>query len=341
MIAVVHLVWGPLGAAPLRAFMSSYREHPAAAEHELVVVFNDVSPQQRPELLSELEDVQHRLLELEQPVQDLTAYARAVERLEHDHVCFMNSFSAVLADGWLAKLADGLRSPGVGLVGATGSWQSVRSAALSTMLLPSPYNGVLPARSVAREQFIAIERERADAALRLGLERPGEKRTSSALAQPLRRSRLGSVAAVLKTLPSIPEQLLRFPGFPAPHIRTNAFMVARSTFAKLRIGPVRRKMDAWVLESGKDNLTRQVQRLGLKVLVVDRCGDCHEVDRWHLSATFWQRDQGELLVADNQTRIYAHGSLERRRLLSAFAWGAQAAPYPPAEGAATVCDGAR
>ncbi len=42
MIAVVHLVWGPLGAGPLQEFLASYKRHPAGAEHELVVLLNNV-----------------------------------------------------------------------------------------------------------------------------------------------------------------------------------------------------------------------------------------------------------------------------------------------------------
>ncbi len=42
MIAVVHLVWGPLGPEPLRDFLRSYHAHDAGAPHELVVLFNGV-----------------------------------------------------------------------------------------------------------------------------------------------------------------------------------------------------------------------------------------------------------------------------------------------------------
>ncbi len=44
VIAVVHLVWGPLGPAPLREFLRSYNACEAGASHELVIVFNGVAP---------------------------------------------------------------------------------------------------------------------------------------------------------------------------------------------------------------------------------------------------------------------------------------------------------
>jgi hypothetical protein len=241
-------------------------------------------------------------------------------------VCFVNSFSEMLAPGWLAKLDAGLAAPSAGLAGATGSWQSLRSGALHAWCIPSPYRRVLPGRRLAREQFIAIEREARDLGARAGLVPP--EIVAGANGGEQTRTMVATALAVLKTLPPTPEQLIRFPGFPNAHLRTNAFIAERSLFTCLRIGPVRRKMDAWALESGRDSITRQVERRGLRALVVDRDGDVHEHRRWPGSRTFWQGDQEQLLIADNQTRIYSHGGLDRRRLLSAFAWGADAEPRP-------------
>lgn len=324
MIAVVHLVWGPYGRAPLNAFLASYRAQPAGADHELVVLFNNVDAQQRPLLLAELDGVEHRLLELECPVQDLAAYRQAAMRLSHERVCFVNSFSALRDADWLAKLAAALDVPGTGLAGASGSWQSLRSGVLHSWFLPSPYRRVLPDRRVARGQFIAIEREAADLGARAGLVPPDAAAASGP--RSAGRSPLAALLAVLRTLPAVPEQLARFPGFPAPHLRTNGFIAERALFAALQIGAVTRKMDAWALESGRTSITRQVQDRGLRAVVVDRHGDTYEWRRWPLSRTFWQGDQEQLLIADNQTRIYANGSIDRRRLLSAFAWGAQSDP---------------
>ena len=329
MIAVVYLVWGPLGTQPLHEFLSSYRRHGAGVEHELVVLFNGVGSERRPALVAELEGTEHRLLELGEPVQDLVAYAQAAALLEHERLCFLNSYSAILVADWLAKLAGGLDQPRAGLVGATGSWASLRSGVLNSLFLPNPYRGVVPERRVAREQFIAIEREQQDSRARLGLRLAGAAPGADEHEDPPpRRSLAGSVMATLKTLPPMPEQLLRFEGFPAAHVRTNAFMVERTTFAALRTGAIKRKMDAWALESGRDSFTRQVERRELRALVVDRDGCCYEREQWQLSRTFWQGDQEGLMVADNQTRTYANGSFDRRRLLSAFAWGRSADPTP-------------
>lgn len=319
MIAVVHLVWGPLGPEPLREFLASYRRHVAGVEHELVLLLNGVTDEQRRMLLGELEGVEHRELALPEPVQDLAAYRQAAERLEHERVCFLNSYSAILAPDWLAKLSRALDQPAAGLVAATGSWASVRSAVLNAFFLPNPYRGVVPGRRVAREQLAAIESE-------LG----GEDVDHRPPAPP--PSLMRSVIATLRTLPAVPDQLLRFGGFPAEHLRTNGFLADRSTFLGLRTGGIDTKMDAYRLESGHHSFTSQIRANGLRPLVVDRDGSFYDPPDWPESRTLWQGDQEGLLIADNQTRVYANGGIDRRRVLSTFAWGRQADPRPPAEG---------
>ncbi len=119
---------------------------------------------------------------------------------------------------------------------------------------------------------------------------------------------------------------LPYEPFPAYHLRTNAFMIAHSTLAGLELPSIREKHEAHLLENGRQSLTRQIQRKGLRTLVVDAGGDTFDHTRWNLSRTFWQGDQERLLVADNQTRRYRDADAARRRLLSSFAWGRDADP---------------
>ena len=130
---VVHLVWAPLGVEPLRRFVRSYRERAAGHDHRLLVVFNGFDDGDAAALAAtrtELDEVAHAPLVLPQPLQDLGAYRAAVEHAaEADAMCFLNSHSELLVDGWLALLNEQLRAPGVGIVGATGSHESTYSAA--------------------------------------------------------------------------------------------------------------------------------------------------------------------------------------------------------------------
>jgi hypothetical protein len=127
LIGLVHLVWAPLGPAPLRDFLRSYDRFDAGAEHELVILLNGLGAagaHPREELLGELAERPHRLIELPVPVQDLDAYSQAAAQLDHDALCFLNSYAAALADGWVGHLQRALQSTGVGIAGATGNWES-------------------------------------------------------------------------------------------------------------------------------------------------------------------------------------------------------------------------
>jgi hypothetical protein len=252
------------------------------------------------ELLGELRDTEHRLIELPRPALDLVAYRQALSMLDHELVCLLNSYSRLLADGWLAKLGSALEHPGIGLVGASGSWASHGSNARFHLGLPSPYRRVYRDRAATIAEFAAIERDRT------GLE------PSSGLL-----AKIGTTQAMLGTLRG-------FPPFPAVHLRTNAFMGRRELLAGLLPANLADKGGAHRVEGGRRSITRLVQDMGLDVRVVDRDGLAFAPADWPQSATFWQRDQEGLLVADNQTGKYEHGDAARRLLLSRLAWGERA-----------------
>jgi hypothetical protein len=308
--AVLHLVWAPLGPAPLGDFLASYHKHQAGVEHDLVIALNGANPgatdgrAATKELLSELEGTEHRLCVLECPSLDLDAYRQAVEILDHDRVCVLNSYSRVLCDGWLAKLDSALSASSVGIVGATGSWASSHSYALFHLGLPSEYRRVYPHKAATIAQFEALQPER-----------------SPATHWRLRRS-FDTTRALVSTA-------IRFPPFPASHLRTNAFMAGRELLLRVLPAGVADKPGTYRLESGRASITRTVQSAGLRVLVVDRFGRSFEPENWSESRTFWQGDQEGLLVADNQTDLYQYGDDELRLLLSRYAWGERAAPGKP------------
>lgn len=124
-LCVVHLVWAPLGLEPFRQFVESYRRQPAGVDHRLLVVYNGFAPGgDRTAYRRELTNLAHDETVLSHPVQDLAAYFAAATASEADRLCFLNSYSVLLAADWLAKLAAALDLPTVGAVGATGSAQS-------------------------------------------------------------------------------------------------------------------------------------------------------------------------------------------------------------------------
>ena len=125
-VAVVHLVWAPLGVAQLRRFLASYREHAAGQAHRLIIVYNGFaagSPMDR--WHEALSDVQHEDLVLASRVLDLAAYREAIEASGAGVYCFLNSYSEPLVTDWLRLLVGHLNDPTVAVVGASGSYESI------------------------------------------------------------------------------------------------------------------------------------------------------------------------------------------------------------------------
>jgi hypothetical protein len=116
-----------------------------------------------------------------------------------------------------------------------------------------------------------------------------------------------------------------FPAFPNPHIRTNAFMIRRDVFQRIRWPRSISKLGALRFESGRLSLTRQVLKMGLNVVIVGRDGQHYGASDWPSSGTFRQNEQQNLLVADNRTTEYATAAPEFRSELTIKAWGTKAA----------------
>ncbi len=296
-LAVVHLARRQNGIAPFKRFVASLRVYPAGVQHDLVIVFKGFDGDCA-EFDGLLEGVPHRRLFVPDRGFDINAYFEAAEQLDYAHFCFLNSYSRILADGWLEKLRRWSDVSGVGLVGATGSCQSIAGGYTreqrNLASLPSLTQGWLRVQRAARD------------------------RRPHAMSQRL-------VRLLLRML-GVWHPSRDFPPFPNHHLRTNAFMASRDTLRRIRVGPLRLKLSAYKFESGKNSLTNQVRSLGLRVLVVGRDGKGYDPERWHLSNTFWQSREENLLVADNQTELYLSADAATRAELAQYAWGEQARP---------------
>ena len=305
---VVHLVRKANGLGALRGFADALRSHPPGIEHELVLAMKGFhSAEEAKPYLREVADLEPRTLFFSDRGFDLGVYFATAARLRRERYCFLNSNARPLVDGWLAMLNKALNRPGVGQVGATGSWASQHSWLTYSMGLPSAYRGLLPPLPTARELLLEVE-----------LEKQGKQGRSLAEA----------AAAKLELLRQVPGALLRYEPFPARNLRTNAFMTTHAALRELPLFVVKDKLDAYALEGSRESLTSCLRKIGLASLVVDHMGNVYTPERWDRSRTLWQGDQEGLLVADNQTLNYTQGDFARRRLLSTLAWGPRAAPAP-------------
>lgn len=133
-IHVIHLVWAPLGVAPLERFLESYRRHAAGIEHRLLVIFNGFGRNLPAPFEAALAGIEFETLQLSERHLDLAAYRVAAEAAEGSRLCFLNSHSEPLAEGWLERFHRQLSAPEVGLVGATGSYEQSASSPLGRVV---------------------------------------------------------------------------------------------------------------------------------------------------------------------------------------------------------------
>ena len=297
--AVVHLVRRANGIAPFEAFMASYERCPAELEHDLVLLLKGFgATAELDPYLERAAAARPARVEVCDVGLDLTAYLAAASVLEHERVCFLNSFSEILVPGWLRMLDAALADRTAGAAGATGSWASHLSYNLYQLGVPDPYARAFAGRRAARVAMHEI----------------------SGTPQPR------PAPYWLYTLVQTARHARATRRFPVAHMRTNAFLVDRARLLGLGLGSIRTKWDAYRVESGPRSITARLQAAGTPPVVVDARGVARAPEDWHRGDVFCQALQEDLLVADNQTRAYAAATPGQRAVLSAFAWGDRARP---------------
>lgn len=291
-VAVIYLYRFGEPESSVRRFVDSYRSNRAGIAHRLYVAlkgFHDVSSLRDAQAL--FDDLAAEIIEVPDIGYDIGSYRVAANAVKCPRLLFLNAYSRILAENWLAKFGAALDQEGVGLVGATGSWQSNASG------------------------FEWELRRRIGDLVRAAAGRRGVGAVRSASVRPARSAWEYVMAPVTYV-----DMLRSFRRHPNPHIRTNAFMIDRNLFLSLDVGKLKAKKDAYKFESGRRSLTCQVQSRGLAAVVVGRSGIVYPVGKWSMSRTLWRADQDELLIADRRTDEYAAGSSELRAHLEMLAW---------------------
>ncbi len=333
-LGVVHLVRRANGLEPFRGFLDSYRRHAGGVEHELVLVLKGFDEPRSSEPYRELaEDLAAGWLSVPDDGFDLGAYRHAAAALAHHRLLLLNSFSVILADGWLDLLAAAARAPRVGAVAASGSWGSQSSHLRYGLGLGGPYKGVFADRRSTDGVFAELAELAAGAQPAGDAESPrGAQSASSAeslggAADQPRRKPIGTGIEIVRTMA---RQAVCFPAFPSPHLRTNGLLIERARWLRVCARAPRDKLAAHRLESGRGGITARLRAEGMEAVVVGRDGHSYDAEEWPASRTFWQGDQENLLIGDNQTRAYHDGDALRRRVLAGYAWGPSGAPSEPA-----------
>jgi hypothetical protein len=127
-IGVVHLVRESNGIEPFKNFIYSYAKYRSGIKHELVIIYKGFPGKEAAAAHEELlKNFPHRMIFVEDRGFDIDAYFAAVKTFNFSYYCFLNSFSVLLDHDWLLKLHSHATKKNVGLVGATGSYESLRS----------------------------------------------------------------------------------------------------------------------------------------------------------------------------------------------------------------------
>ena len=300
-IGVVYLYRYSEGEVPVRLFLEGFRRLPAGAAHDLHVVFKGF-PDRRSldRAIALFEGISINAIEVDDFGYDVGSYLKAARMVSSRRLVFLNTFSVVLSANWLASFSDALDRPGVGIVGATGSWLARPTSYEVQALLLLRSMRRMPARLFNRN-FAQVDVDYAQAAPR----HPTTMREAVRFA-----------CAPIAYL----NRLRHYPRYPNPHIRTNAFMIERDLFLALRFPRLTTKEQAYQFESGRRSMTNQIIARGLRALVVGRDGQVYEVKEWQRSSTFWNNRQENLLISDNRTRHYEAATPSYKTLLENHAW---------------------
>ncbi len=127
-VCVAHLVREKNGTEPFKSFLDSYRVNPAELAHDLLIIFKGFSQASVPESYEALlAGIPHKRHFVEDVGLDIGPYLEVARIFQYRYFCFFNSYSQILAKGWLRNMHHWVTQPGVGIVGATASYQSVSS----------------------------------------------------------------------------------------------------------------------------------------------------------------------------------------------------------------------
>ena len=148
-VAVFYLARIEEGFRHFETFARSLRAHPAGLDHDLIIICKGSNRRTELLVLSAIfKGIPHQVTMVDDEIgQDIQSYKAAAARFPHTYACFINTFTEIRSDNWLRKLFDALSLPGAGMVGATGSFESLNNSyeLLHTVQwlaqMPSTYDG--------------------------------------------------------------------------------------------------------------------------------------------------------------------------------------------------------
>lgn len=327
-IAAVYLARVAEPFKAIDAFIKSYIKHSSGVQHSLfILVKGEASPGYLAALDVLLSGYPYSILTVpESAGYDIHAYAYATQTIDYEYLCFFNTFSQIEADEWLKKLYDNLVQNGVGIAGATASYESLfNSYSLWQQFSWFNKNAYIP---LALRKSLSFLMQHPSTGLRSSL-----KYALKCVARhklPLKLVATECLQWWRKQISVENENsfIWDFPAFPNPHIRTNAFIIRRKDLLAHGFPTHKTKMDCCRFESGEHSLTASLRRKGLRPILVGANGKGYDLHEWADSGCFRSGAQHNLLVTDNHTRAFAAMSEAEKQAINVMTWGGYSANAP-------------
>jgi len=329
-VAVVYLARSEFGSAKdFSRFANSYRKFKAGVPHDLVIIHKGAATKSgtREAIAMLFDGIAYTSFDRDDRGFDIHAYLAVAPQLDHDYVCFLNTYSEICVDGWLVKLMQPLLdSPTVGMTGATASYESLHSSVgLYSKVIWMCAGGHIgydhrvatafaPQLSLHAPQWLTARPSQPDVAAR----------TLADLDTPAIRDGFAAHWRAVTALGGGLWGLDQFKPFPNPHLRSNSFVMRRGLFNSLGFELGDSKMDCVRFESGLDGLPTRIAQRGLASVLVGADGQAYGTEKWTESNGFRLSDQTNVMVTDNQVRAFSVAGKEERRLLTRLSWGSYA-----------------
>jgi hypothetical protein len=324
--AVFYLARHAEGTSNILQFINSYKQHRSGSKHDLVIIWKGFEShnESKKEVMDNLDGVHFQSISIMDEVgSDVTAYRLAVDQLPHNTFCFLNTFSQIVTDDWLKILLGGFAESGQGLAGASGSSESFLDSfkkinrVLWLCRQNIPYN-----HQLALEWGHEIVKFTPDWLNRSNRTKLIEKIKYILGNRPSFSSKLETEFERIWNTEIMTSDSLKgfasYPNFPNPHIRSNAFIVDRETFVRALPTLPTTKYQCLQFESGCNSLTNIAIKGGIRPLVVGRNGQLYPLNQLKNSSTFRIGNQENLLVTDNQTRIFSAFSKAQQRMFTSL-----------------------
>ena len=114
----------------------------------------------------------------------------------------------------------------------------------------------------------------------------------------------------------------KFFPFPNPHIRTANFLIKGSDFYDyIKDKSIKNKEDAWLIESGKNNLTNYFKKKNFNIYVVNSDGNKFDENNWGSSETYNYFKKSKSIISDKHVRKYEALNEEDKMISREKVWG--------------------